>query len=100
MKSLFQVGHFLLDLAQFCMILATRQSILAKLLGDILLKLAPQDPEIRISPHSPFAVFEVAGLYALHNEVAVYSIFLLRRYVAEGCPVAIPLTVFRHILSL
>src|SRR3990172_3604557 len=94
-QSLFQVGHFPLDLAELCLVLAGRQTIRAKLLGDVLLKLTPQDPEIWISPYRPFSVFKFAGLNTLHNELPADSIFLLGRYVAEGCPFAVPLAVFR-----
>src|SRR3989304_1000354 len=90
-QSPFQVGHFLLDLAQLCLVLAARQTIRAKLLSDVLLKLTPQDPEIWISPYRPFSVFKFAGSNALHNEVPAHPIFFLGRYIAEGCPLAIPL---------
>ncbi len=52
-QSLFQVSHFLLDLAQLCLVLAARQAVRAKLLNDILLKLTPQDSEIRVAPYRP-----------------------------------------------
>ena len=34
---------------------------------------------------------------ALHNEIPAHSVFLSSRHVTEGCPFAIPFTVFRHI---
>jgi len=45
-QSLFQIGDFLLDLAKLCLFLDARQTILAKLFGDVLLKLTSQTPEI------------------------------------------------------
>ena len=98
-QSLFQIGDFLLDLAELCLFFGVRQTILAKLFGDVPLKLTSQKPEIWISPYRPFSVFKFAGANALHNEVPVYSIFLIRRFIAESCPFAIPLTVF-NLLSL
>ena len=98
-QSLFQVGDFSLDLAELCLILAARQAIRAKLLSDVPLKLTPQDPEIWIAPYGSFSVFKFAGSNALHNELPAHSEFILGRYVAEGCPFAVPLAVFRHILS-
>jgi len=100
LQSLLEVRHFLLDLAQLRSVLAARQTIRAQFFSDVLLKLTPQESEIWISPYCPLSVLEFAGSYAPDNEVPVYSIFLLRRYVAQGCPFAIPLTVFCHFLSL
>jgi len=60
-QSLLQVGHFLLDFPKLCLFLATRQTISAKLLGDVMLKLTPQDPEIWVSPYRPFPVLKLAG---------------------------------------
>ena len=94
------MGHFFLDLAQLCLVLAARQPIRAQLLGDVLLKLTPQEPEIWISPYCPFAVFKLAGSNALDNEVPADAVFLFGRYIAEGCPFAIPFAVFRHVSSL
>ncbi len=40
-QSLFQVGHFFLDLVQLCLILSARLTICAKLFSDVLLELIP-----------------------------------------------------------
>ena len=99
-QSLLQIGHFLFDLAQLSLVLATRQVVRPKLCGNVLLKLAPQDPEIGIPPYRSLSVFKSAGLNASHDEVPAHSIFLLRRDVAESSAFAILLTVFCHISSL
>ena len=40
------------------------------------------------------------ALDTFHDKVLAHSIFLLRRFIAEGCPFTIPFAVFRHISSL
>lgn len=42
----------------------------------------------------------MAGAKALHDEIAVDAVFLLRRHLAEGGTLAIPRTVFRPVCSL
>ena len=81
-QSLFQIGDFFLDLTKLCLLFGARQTILAKLFGYVRLKLTSQEPEIWISPYHPLSVFKFAGANSLHNEVPVYSIFLLRRFIA------------------
>ncbi len=99
-QSLLQLGHFLFDFAKFYLVLGARQTISPELLSDVPLKLTPQQPQIRISPDRSFSIFKFANAYAFDNEVPADSVFFLRRHVAQGCPFAIPLTVFCHFLSL
>ena len=70
--------------------------IRSEFLSDMALKLTSQYPEIWTSPYRSLPVFKFAGTNALHDEVPAHSIFLLGRYVAEGCSFEIPFTVFRH----
>src|SRR5262245_17056141 len=73
-QSLVQVSHFLLDLAQLCLGLAARQTFRTKLFRDVRLELAPQKPEVGISPDRSLTVFELAGANTLHDEVSADSI--------------------------
>jgi len=65
-QSLLQISHFLLDLAELCLSLAAGQAVGPKLLCDVLLKLTPQDLDIRVAPHRSLSVFESAGPDAFH----------------------------------
>ena len=73
-QSLLQSGHFLLDLAQLCLVFTARQVVRPKLRGNVLLKLTPQKPEIGIPPYCPLSVFKPAGLNASYDEVLAHSI--------------------------
>jgi hypothetical protein len=48
-----QIGDFLLDGAQFSLRLFARQAVGANRLRDPELKLAPEDPEIRVAQTAP-----------------------------------------------
>jgi hypothetical protein len=57
---------------------------------------AEKNPEIGIAPYRSFAVFELAGANALHDEVAAHSVFLASRHVAQSRASSVPFAVFGH----
>src|SRR5262245_51377527 len=98
-QFLLEGSNLFLDLAQFCLSLPALQILRSEFFFDVPLQLTPQNPEIGVAPDRSFSVFKFAGSDALHKEVAGHSVFLLGRYIAEGCPFAIPFAVFRHVSS-
>ena len=74
-----------------------RQVVLSKLVSNVLLELAPQDSEIRVSPYGPISELKSVRLNAFDYEVPAYAVFRLGCYVAESCPLSIPFTVFCHL---
>ena len=99
-QFLHEVRNFLANLAQFRLSRSAHEVVRAKLFNDVLFKLTAQDSEIWVAPNRSFSVFKPAGSDALHNEIAAHPIFLVGRYVAQGCALTIPFTVFSHLLSL
>jgi hypothetical protein len=95
----FQFADFLFDLVKFGLVLLAHQAVCPKFLVDILFKQASEDLNVGTSPDYSLPVFELAGVNALDDKGFVYPVFLLfllRRYVAQGRPFAIPLAVFCH----